>query len=196
MPETVWSATAMNMRADVTAQAALAEISSIFDQVAAGELDRFAVAILSAKRVHCYGLGREGLMLRALCMRLMHLGFDAHLVGDVTAPPAAPGDLMIVTSGPGDLTLARAMISLGKRAGATVLVMTAQPDGPDPRAADIVITLPAQTMADDQQSGGILPMGTAFEIALLLFFDLAAIRLRDLTGQTDEQVRARHANLE
>ena len=186
----------MSMRPGVTAQAALAEISSIFDHVAPGELDRFAGAILSAKRVHCYGLGREGLMLRALCMRLMHLGLDAHVVGDVTAAPAAPGDLMIVTCGPGELTLTRAMIDLGRRAGATVLVVTAQPNGTDPRVADIVITLPARTMADDQQRGGVLPMGTAFEIAMLIFFDLAAIRLRDLTGQTDEQVRARHTNLE
>jgi 6-phospho-3-hexuloisomerase len=103
---------------------------------------------------------------------------------------------MIVTSGPGDLTLARAMIDLGKRAGATVLVVTAQPNSPDPRSADLVVTLPAQTMADDQKNPGLLPMGTAFEIALLIFFDLAAIRLRDLTGQTDEQIRARHTNLE
>jgi 6-phospho-3-hexuloisomerase len=180
----------------VTAQAALAEISAIFGRVAPGELDRFANAIHAAKRIHCFGLGREGLMLRALCMRLMHLGLDAHMVGDVTAPPASPGDLMIVTSGSGDLTLARAMIGLGKQAGATVLVVTAQPNGRDPRAADLIVTLPAQTMADDQKNLGLLPMGTAFEIALLIFFDLAAIRLRDFTGQTDEQIRARHTNLE
>lgn len=186
----------MEAQTGVTAQSALAEISAIFDRVAPGELDRFANAILGATRIHCHGLGREGLMLRALCMRLMHLGFDAHMVGDVTAPPASPSDLMVVTSGPGDLTLARAMIELGKQAGATVLVVTAQPNGPDPRAADLVITLPAQTMADDQENRGVLPMGTAFEITLLIFFDLVAIRLRDVTCQTDEQIRARHTNLE
>jgi 6-phospho-3-hexuloisomerase len=52
-------------------------------------------------------------------------------------------------------------------------------------------------MADDLGGGtSILPMGTAFEIAQLLFFDLVSIMLRDKTGQTPEEMRARHTNLE
>jgi hypothetical protein len=39
-------------------------------------------------------------------------------------------------------------------------------------------------------------MGSAFEIAELIVFDLASIRLRELTGQTPEQMRDRHTNLE
>lgn len=186
----------MTAKSDASSRRALAELAAILDQVDPDALDRFAKAIHGANCVHCFGLGREGLMLRALTMRLMHLGFDVHQIGDVTAPPASPGDLVIVASGPGDLTLAHAMIRLGRRTGATTLVVTAQPDGPDPRAADLVFTIPAQTMADDRAKRGVLPMGTAFEIAMLLFFDLAAIRLRELTGQTDEQIRARHTNLE
>ena len=30
-------------------------------------------------------------MMKALCMRLMHLGLDAHMVGDMTTPPVARG---------------------------------------------------------------------------------------------------------
>lgn len=181
---------------DPTSTAALAEIEQVFAHLEPGAIDRLAGPVRAAKTIHCYGLGREVLMLRAFCMRLMHLGFDAHMIGDVTAPPAVPGDLLIVSSGPGDLAMARTMIGLGKRAGAKVLVVTAQPTGPDPAAADIVITLPAQTMADDREQPGILPMGTVFEIAVLIFFDLAAVRLRALTGQTDAEIRARHTNLE
>ena len=57
--------------------------------------------LASARRIVAYGVGREGLMMRALAMRLYHLGLDAHVVGDMSAPPVGPGDLLIVSAGPG-----------------------------------------------------------------------------------------------
>ncbi|MFN8450573.1 MAG: hypothetical protein U0521_18795 [Anaerolineae bacterium] len=42
------------------------------------------------------------MMIKALAMRLMHLGFDTHVVGDVTTPPLGAGDLLIVSAGPGN----------------------------------------------------------------------------------------------
>jgi 6-phospho-3-hexuloisomerase len=186
----------METRFGELAEAALAEIRTVFARTDPGAADRLASEIIAVGTIHCFALGREALMLRAFCMRLMHLGFDAHWIGDVTAPPAAPGQLVIVVSGPGDILMDRAMIQLGKRAGARVLVVTAQPDGPDPQLADAVITLPAQTMADDAGSVRVLPMGTVFEIALLIFFDLTALRLQTMTGQSNDDLRARHTNLE
>lgn len=52
-------------------------------------------------------------------------------------------------------------------------------------------------MADD--TGGntsLLPMGSLYEAVQLVFFDLISIMLRELSGQTPEQMRARHTNLE
>ena len=88
------------------------------------------------------------------------------------------------------------MIELAHKAAATVIVVTAQPNGPDPRAADLAVTIPAQTMADDRGSASVLAMGTAFEIAMGIFFDLAVIRIADLRGQSLEAMRSRHFNLE
>jgi 6-phospho-3-hexuloisomerase len=57
--------------------------------------------------------------------------------------------------------------------------------------------LPAQTMANDQNAGGsLLPMGSLYEAAQLVFFDLVSILLRERTGQTPDQMRQRHTNLE
>lgn len=175
---------------------ALAELDATFAAIAPDAADRLTNALLAAAGIVCHGLGREGLMMRAFAMRLMHLGLDAHVAGDVTAPPVGAGDLLVVSSGPGDLLLVRSTIALAHRAGARVAALTARPDGPDPQAADLVVTIPAQTMADDRGSPSLLPMGTAYEIALLLFLDLVAIRLRELTGQSLEDLRLRHANLE
>ena len=182
--------------ADWTNQAT-GELAAALAGVAPDEIDCMADEIVTARRIVCSGLGREGLMVRALSMRLMHLGFDAHVVFDMTTPPVGAGDLLIVSNGPGRLGSLATLMSRARGDGARTLVVTAQPEGPAPQAADVVIVLPAQTMADDTEaSASMLPMGTLFEWLELAFFDLLALRLRVRTGQTFEQIRARHTNLE
>jgi 6-phospho-3-hexuloisomerase len=129
-------------------------------------------------------------------MRLMHLGFDAHVVGDMTTPPLGAGDLLLVSAGPGSFSTVQALLGVARSAGARTAVVTAQPEGEAPRMADAVITLRAQTMADDRGGVSILPMGSLYEAAMLVFFDIVSIRLRERTGQTMEDMRARHTNLE
>lgn len=102
----------------------------------------------------------------------------------------------IVSAGPGELKSAETIVDLARQAGARVLVVTAQPAGTVPGKADTIIHLPAQTMADDRSGSSLLPMGTAFEISRLIFFDLVTLLLSAKTGQTMEQLRARHFNLE
>jgi len=153
--------------------------------------------ILKAWRIACYGVGREGLMMKALCMRLMHLGLNANVVGDMTTPPVGKGDLLIASAGPGSFSTVMALLDVAREAGARTMVVTAQPAGPAPKSADVVIELPAQTMANDQGGpASLLPMGSLYEAAQLVFFDLISILLREKTGQTPEQMRARHTNLE
>jgi 6-phospho-3-hexuloisomerase len=59
-----------------------------------------------------------------------------------------------------------------------------------------VIHLRAQTMADDKGGASVLPMGSLYEAAMLIFFDIVSILLRERTGQTMEGMRGRHTNLE
>src|SRR4051812_27521746 len=177
--------------------AALAELRAVLGAVAPDAIDRFCEELLAARRIACYGCGREGLMLRALSMRLMHLGLDAHVVGDMTTPPLGPGDLLLASAGPGSFSTVLALLGVARDAGARTLVITAQPDGAAPRAADAVVHLPAQTMADDRgATAGLLPMGSLYEATQLLFFDLATISLRERLGQSPDALRARHTNLE
>jgi len=179
------------------ARRALSEIGLVFDSLAADTADRTCDEILKARRIACYGVGREGLMMKALCMRLMHLGLDAHVVGDMTTPPVAQGDLLIASAGPGQFSTVMALLRVARDSGARTMVVTAQPAGPAPALADVVIELPAQTMANDRGGPvGLLPMGSLYEAAQLVFFDLISILLRDKTGQSPDQMRARHTNLE
>ena len=136
-------------------------------------------------------------MMKALAMRLMHLGLDAHVVGDMTTAPIGKGDLLLVSAGPGSFSTVLALLGVAREAGARTMVVTAQPSGAAPRSADVVIHLPAQTMADDRTaSAGVLPMGSLYEAVQLLFFDLVTILLREQMVQSPDQMRARHTNLE
>ncbi|HEV2029105.1 MAG TPA: SIS domain-containing protein [Candidatus Dormibacteraeota bacterium] len=175
---------------------AVDEIRGVLEAGAAGEVDKLCAELLNARRIACYGVGREGLMMRALCMRLMHLGLDAHMVGDMTIPALGAGDLLVVSAGPGSFSTVKALLGVAHSAGARTAAVTAQPEGEVPSAADTVIHLRAQTMADDKGGASVLPMGSLYEAAMLVFFDIASIVLRERTSQTMEGMRARHTNLE
>ncbi len=179
------------------ARRALTEIGAVFDSLPADAADRMCDEILNARRIACYGVGREGLMMKALCMRLMHLGLDAHVSGDMTTPPVGKGDLLMASAGPGTFSTVLALLGVAREATARTMVVTAQPAGPAPAMADVVIHLPAQTMANDRNGpASLLPMGSLYEAAQLVFFDLISILLREKTGQSPDQMRARHTNLE
>lgn len=175
---------------------AMDEIRGVLESSAAAEADMLCDELLKARRIACYGVGREGLMMRALCMRLMHLGLDAHMVGDMTTPPLGDGDLLVVSAGPGSFSTVKALQGVAHAAGARTVAVTAQPAGEVPRAADAVIHLRAQTMADDKGGKSVLPMGSLYEAAMLVFFDIVSILLRERTGQSMEGMRSRHTNLE
>jgi len=181
---------------EAQAQQALSEVGAVFSHIAEDTAERMCVEILRARRIACYGVGREGLMMKALCMRLMHLGIDAHVVGDMTTPPVGMGDLLLASAGPGSFSTVLALLKVARSAGARIMVTTAQPEGAAPKLADVVLHLPAQTMADDRSAAGLLPMGSLYEDVQLIFFDLVALRLREKRGQSPDEMRARHTNLE
>lgn len=177
-------------------ETALSEIRGPLLHMEDNATARLADEVLAARRIVLFGMGRELLQLKAFGMRLAHLGLDAHIAGDVTALPVEHGDLVIISIGPGDLDMHRAMAGLARKSGARLVVLTAQPQAAIPQLADTVVTIPAQTMANDTGSDALLPMGTVYEIALLIYLDLVAVELRERTGQTLEEIRARHSNLE
>ena len=185
----------MTLRDD--ARQALAEVGEVLDAALPGQVEAMAPPILRARRIALHGVGREGLMMKSLAMRLFHLGLDAHVVGDMTTPPLGEGDLLIVSAGPGQFSTVAALVGVAREAGAATLCVTAEPSGKVPQAADHTIHLPAQTMANDQ--GGptsILPMGSLFEATQFLFFEMLILHLRDATGISPEAMRANHTNLE
>jgi 6-phospho-3-hexuloisomerase len=175
---------------------ALQEISDAVHSVADPEIDAIVDELLSARRIACYAGGREGLVMRGLVMRLFHAGLDAHYVGDMTCPAVGPGDLLVLSCGPGRISMVEALAGVGERDGARLLYLTAQPHTPPAERAAVTVCVTAQTMADDRESAAVLPMGSAYEIALFVLVDLITNRVRRRRSESAENLRSRHTNLE
>lgn len=174
----------------------LAEIEQVLAQVDEEQIATLEQAILNTGQIAVYGLGREGLAMRSFAMRLMHLGLPVALVGDMTTPPIGEGDLFLVSCGPGYLSTVEALTGVAKEAGATVAMITSQPEAELPAQADMLLVIPAQTMAEDEPSSSAQAMGSAFEQAMWVLFDAMVPELQEATGQSADDLRGRHTNLE
>jgi 6-phospho-3-hexuloisomerase len=176
---------------------ALSDLAGVFGAMPEDALDGLVEAVVQARRIVVFGLGREGLQMRGFAMRLFHMGRDVAVWGDMTAPAVGPGDLLIASAGPGDLATARTLIDIARRAGARTALITAQAKGELAKHVDVVTVIPAQTMADDRGAKlSVLPMGSLFETAQMIAFELAILKLRPRFHETAETMRARHTNLE
>jgi 6-phospho-3-hexuloisomerase len=174
-----------------TLETMLAEMRAVFAAMAADSVPLLAGEILRARRVALYGAGRNGLAVQGFAMRLAHLGREAQFVGQLAAPPIGPGDLFLAAVALGRLPTADALAASARAAGARIAVITAAPARALP--ADLVLHLAARTMVDEPSS--VLPLGSAFELALTLLLDLTVIELMAKLGQTNDDLARRHTNL-
>lgn len=182
---------------DTLYRGALDELGGVLDRLDDTAVNAVIDRIAAAGRIAVFGCGREKLQIMGLAMRLYHMGLDAHVTGEMTTPPLGAGDLFLVTAGPGELATAIALMDVARAAGAEVVLVTAEPESTAARKADLVLHIPAQTMASDQAgTTSTLPMGSLYEGALFLVFEVMVLRLRDKLGITPEAMRTRHTNLE
>lgn len=188
----------MNLSRETLADRILDELRPGLGPEVLDQIDGIAKALTDARRIACHGVGREGLMMKALAMRLYHIGLEAHVVGDMTTPPVGQGDILCVSAGPGSFSTIEALTGVARDAGARVVCFTAEPGGTVPRAADLSVHLPAQTMAADQGEAAtsVLPMGSLYEALMFLFFEVLVLDLRDRLSVSPEAMRAKHTNLE
>jgi len=175
------------------------EISVCLSKVRAEQVQSAVEALESAPRVFCAGAGRSALGVRGFAMRLMHLGKAVHVVGDTTTPGIGAGDLLLVGSGSGRTAGLLASAQKAKDLGASVLLITIDPQSPIGHLADLIVTIPAPS---PKAAGGggtvatIQPMGSLFEQSLFVLLDAIVVLLMQRSKISSEQMFARHANLE
>lgn len=182
---------------DETRHVVLDELREVFDRIDKKEIDRIADRIRVANRVFLIGVGREGLSTRALAMRLMHLGKTSHWIWDDTTPSIGKGDLLLATSGSGEIGHIHYVVEQAKKAGAKIVVVTGTPDRETPALADDILWIPACVFhGKDNVVPSIQPMGCLFEQSLLICFDLVVLKLIDEMELKSEEIVNRHRNVE
>lgn len=166
------------------------EMRGVFARMKPDAVSSLSEEIIKARCILVYGVGRTGMALQGFSMRLMHLGLDGHFVGQIAAPPVSKGDLFLCSLALGKLPTGDALIGSARNAGARIAVISARPELV---SADLVVGLPAQTMADPMTS--LLPLGSPFELALSLYCDLVVRELMTRLNKSNADLAARHANL-
>jgi 6-phospho-3-hexuloisomerase len=160
------------------------------------------------RRVLVLGAGRSGLVGRAFALRLLHLGYDVYVLGDTLVPSITAGDLVIAISGSGSTKLVLTAVEAAKNIGATVLAFTSFPDSPLGRMADYVIHVKGRVMEKEESRRDyfarqilglhepLAPLGTLFEDTCMVLLDAMIPVLMEELKLSEEELRAKHANIE
>ena len=177
---------------------ALGELGAVLARVDQGAVEHACRMLAAARQIIIFGCGREALQMKGFAMRLFHLGLPVSVVGDMTTPALRQGDVFFASSGPGETATVLTLMKVAHAARAKNLLVTAQPRASAADLADFVLVIPAQTMADDQgaERTSVLPMGSVFEGALFLLFEIMVLKLKDMLDVSPEAMRARHTNME
>src|SRR3984957_12687908 len=93
------------------------DLEAVFTKFEPSQLEILSQELLAAKRIVCYGVGREGLMMAAIAMRLMHAGFKSYVVGEMVTPPVGAGDIFFTSAGPGHFPIIETLLKVAREAG-------------------------------------------------------------------------------
>lgn len=160
------------------------------------EIASLIPTINNAKNIFVMGAGRTGLMMKASAMRLMHLGYQVHVVGETTAPAIKEGDVLIAGSGSGTTSGIVRAAETAKKVGAGLIFFSTNNTSPLATMSDQTVVIPAAQKQARDENVSKQYAGSLFEQSLLLTFDALIQTLWDLDGSTASELWKRHANME
>lgn len=158
----------------------------------------FLEEIKHAKHIFLSGAGRSGIAIQAFANRLMHLGFEVSIVGEISSPHSKPGDLLIICSGSGETDSLKSLAKKATKSGVNVSLITMKGNSTIGKLASSIIVLPGTTKNENEHHPKEFkqPMGSAFEQLAFLTFDSIILNLMDELNETSEKMFARHADFE
>ena len=90
----------------------LKELQDATFKIEEEQIENVLKLIAPDKKIFLTGKGRSGLAAKGFANRLMHLGFQAYVIGEISTPHTKAGDLLIITSGSGETD---ALVSIAKK---------------------------------------------------------------------------------
>ncbi len=146
--------------------------------------------IANAPKIFVYGVGRSGLVGKAFAMRMVQLGLRSFFIGETITPIVEPDDVVIIVSKTGATMSAIQTANIARRVGACVISITGEQRSKLAHASSIVLAL---RTSRSKKASQYAPLGTLFENAAFLFLDCLVSMLMERLGQTEDDMRNRHA---
>lgn len=176
----------------------IAEIQDRMRSLDESVLQQIVAEVKQADRIFFQGLGRSKIAFCYFAMRLMHLGYKVHIVGDVTTPAIREGDLLFVISGSGETKTTLGMAQKAKSVGARVVLATMVEHSSIADVADVKLWIDCPSAKHDtSHTASIQPMGSLFEQSVTLALDGGVISyLMRERGMDVNAPFVLHANLE
>ena len=179
----------------------LDELEVLSNQIDQSQIDEVVEQMTNAYKNHhkvfLAGAGRSGCIVRAFANRVMHLGFNCYVVGDITTPPIKENDILFIISGSGKTTSLVKQAEKSVSLGAKIITITLNREGDIAKMACAKIVLPGNTrLASNEGFVSQQPIGSTFEQLAWLTCDGLIMMTRDALGQTNDDLIAHHANLE
>ena len=182
-----------------------ASVETEADNLHPSEVTALINAILTAhrenKRIFLTGAGRSGLVASAFAMRLMHLDFTVYVIGEIVTPAVESDDLVIALSGSGETSPIVEMSTIIKEKGTKLAVVTSNKDSRLGSLADITVRISGRPNIDsvsflERQLTGIsisfAPLGTIFEINVMILMDSVIAGLMLATGKSEADMKQKH----
>lgn len=154
-----------------------------------------AARLDGARRVLLFGAGRSRGIALAVGQRLGHVGLDVALIGEAGNQRFDARDVLIVVSGSGRTPSSVLTAEQGKDPGeGTVVALTATPDSPIGRVADVVLEVPARFRAPEPTD--LAPFTALFDVCTLVVGEALAKLVMVRRGMVDADIERHRPNVE
>ena len=114
-------------------------------------------------------------------MRLLHLGYNAYVLGETIVPAIGYNDLAVAISGSGRTKLIYTAAEAVKEAKAKLIAVTSYADSPLGKLADVIVEVPGRTKYSKNEdyfarqilgiTEPLAPLGTLFEDTAQIVLD-------------------------
>jgi 6-phospho 3-hexuloisomerase len=169
------------------------KIKEILSRVSQDDIEKVKILFFKSNRIFVYGAGRSGLVAKAFAIRLIHLGFQAFVIGETITVPVKKGDLVIIVSGSGETIPAVMTAEIANKIGAYVVSITGKKNSEIAKFADITLFIASSCKEIERKK--FAPLGTLFEASVWILLDGVIADLLYSKKETEDIMRSRHATL-
>ncbi|MED4965541.1 SIS domain-containing protein [Heyndrickxia coagulans] len=169
----------MNILEDAKAMV-LELYASLCSKIGGQPLEKVVDVISRSNRLFLAGTGCSEMILRVFANRLVHLGFQVGMIGDLISPVPKKGDIILFSSKSGENP---ALLNAARKArlhGIKMVVITASPESTLAKMADLTVLLPGELPEfKNIKQAGLAPerTETLFELLSFLIYDVITASL-------------------